>query len=642
MLNKIPDREEIRAMDRKQLNTFASDIRAFLLDRVSKKGGHLASNLGTVELTIALWRCFDFPEDRLIFDVGHQCYTWKLLTGRMEGFDHFREFGGMSGFPKTAESPYDTFNTGHSSTSLSAGLGLVRARDLKGENFKVVSVIGDGALTGGEAYEALNNASALKTNFIIILNDNEMSISRNVGGVTKLLTNARSSKGYNNLKSGVKKALSGSQGGQALIRTINDTKDSLKELMLPSGMIFENLGIKYLGPVDGHDVLGMEKIFRSAMRMNRAVVIHVLTEKGRGYEPAKKHPLLYHGVGPFDPETGIVPPKEQEPSYAGILGAFMAESGEKHPEICAVTAAMGENVGFHRFKKRFRNRFFDVGIAEQHAVTFASGLAKGGMHPYTAIYSSFLQRAYDQIVMDTALQKLPVVFLLDRAGLVGRDGETHHGIFDIPYMTSVPNMTVLAPKDGPEFRKMLQWSLTFSGPLSIRYPRGTAEEIDASAEDIVEGQAETPRFFLPGENTDVCGETRTDVAFLSAGTMYQTALSAAEALKGAGISSRVVNLRFLKPICREAVLSAAEHSSLVVTLEDGLLRGGIGEQAIALIAESADIPKRPRALSFGVKDCFVPQGTVSELKQYCGMDTETIVREVSAALASEPFREREC
>ena len=632
MLDNVPDREEIRKMDRKQLNTLSSDIRAFLIDRISRKGGHLASNLGTVELTLALWRCFDFPKDKLIFDVGHQCYTWKLLTGRMEGFDHFREFGGMSGFPKTAESVYDTFNTGHSSTSLSAGIGLVRARDLQGEDHKVVSVIGDGALTGGEAYEALNNASALRTNFIIVLNDNEMSISRNVGGVTRLLTNARSSKGYNNLKSGVKKVLSGSQGGQALIRTIDDTKDSLKELMLPSGMIFENMGIKYLGPVDGHDVLGMEKVFRSAMRMNRAVVIHILTEKGRGYEPAKKHPLLYHGVGPFDPAAGIVPPEKPEPAYADILGAFMAENGEKHPEICAVTAAMGENVGFHRFKKRFRNRFFDVGIAEQHAVTFAAGLAKGGMHPYAAIYSSFLQRAYDQIVMDTALMKLPVVFLLDRAGLVGRDGETHHGIFDIPYMTSVPNMTVLAPKDGAEFRKMLQWSLIFHGPLSIRYPRGAAENPCGEAEEIVYGKAETPAFFFPENGRTGSDDTRTDVAFLSAGTMYATAREAAEELKAQGFSSRVVNLRFLKPICREAVLSAARNASVVVTLEDGLLRGGIGEQAAALIAEEPDLEHRPRVLSFGVKDCFVPQGTVSELKHWCGMDTEAVVRGVSAAL----------
>ena len=636
MLTSVPDREELRQMDKKQLNELSSEIRAFLLDKVSKKGGHLASNLGTVELTLALFRCFDFPKDRLIFDVGHQCYTWKLLTGRMEGFDSFREFGGMSGFPKVNESPYDTFNTGHSSTSLSAGLGLVRARDLKGEDYKVISVIGDGAFTGGEAYEALNNASTLKTNFIIILNDNEMSISRNVGGVTKILTNARSSKGYNSLKTGVKKVLSGSQGGQALIRTIDDTKDSLKELMLPSGMIFENMGLKYLGPVDGHDVLGMEKIMKSAMRMNRAVVIHVLTQKGRGYEPARMHPLLYHGVGPFDPKTGIIPKPHEEATYADILGAFMAESGERHPEICAVTAAMGENVGFHRFKKRFRNRFFDVGIAEQHAVTFAAGLAKGGMHPYTAIYSSFLQRAYDQIIMDAALQNLPAVFLLDRAGLVGRDGETHHGLFDIPYMTSVPNMTVLAPKDGAEFRKMLDWSLDFTGPLSIRYPRGAADESGLEPEEVLFGKAEKPLFFGKVQ------EEKTDVSILSAGTMFRTACECAEALKAEGISVRLVNMRFLKPLDRDAILSAAEHSSLLATLEDGLLTGGFGEQAAALIAEELGGAKRPRVLTFGVRDTFVPQGTVSELKKWCGMDTETIVREITAALRQEKTEEKEC
>ena len=626
MLTRVPDREEIRQMDKRQLNALSEDIREFLLDRVSKKGGHLASNLGTVELTLALWRCFDFPKDRLIFDVGHQCYTWKLLTDRMEGFDHFREFGGMSGFPKTKESPYDTFNTGHSSTSLSAGLGLVRARDLKGEDYKVISVIGDGAFTGGEAYEALNNASTLKTNFIIILNDNEMSISRNVGGVTKLLTSARSSKSYNSLKTGVKKVLSGSQGGQALIRTIDDTKDSLKELMLPSGMIFENLGLKYLGPVDGHDVSGMEKIMKSAMRMKRAVVIHVLTQKGRGYEPARQHPLLYHGVGPFDLQTGIVPAPHEVPSYADILGAFMAESGEKHPEICAVTAAMGENVGFHRFKKRFRSRFFDVGIAEQHAVTFAAGLAKGGMHPYAAIYSSFLQRAYDQIIMDVALQKLPVVFLLDRAGLVGRDGETHHGLFDIPYMTSIPNMTVLAPRDGAEFRKMLEFSLGFDGPLSIRYPRGNAADAPAEPEEITFGKAEKPILFGTG-----CAENA-EVTILSAGTMFHTALKCAEELCTRGSSVSLVNMRFLKPLDREAVLNASKNSSLVVTLEDGLLTGGFGEQAAALIAEESPQNERARVISFGVRDAFVPQGTVSELMAYCGMDADTIVRETAAAL----------
>ncbi len=634
MLTNVPDREKIRQMDKKELNAFSQEIREFLLDKVSKKGGHLASNLGTVELTLALWRCFDFPKDKLIFDVGHQCYTWKLLTGRMEGFDRFREFGGMSGFPKTNESAYDTFNTGHSSTSLSAGLGLVRARDLRGEDYKVISVIGDGAFTGGEAYEALNNASALRTNFIIILNDNEMSISRNVGGVTKLLTNARSSKSYNSLKTGVKKVLSGSQGGQALIRTIDDTKDSLKELMLPSGMIFENMGLKYLGPVDGHDVLGMEKIMRSAMRMNRAVVIHVLTQKGRGYEPARMHPLLYHGVGPFDLETGIVPKPHEIPSYADILGAFMAESGEKHPEICAVTAAMGENVGFHRFKKRFRSRFFDVGIAEEHAVTFSTGLAKGGMHPYTAIYSSFLQRAYDQIIMDAALQKLPVVFLLDRAGLVGRDGETHHGLFDIAYMTSVPNMTVLAPKDGPEFLRMLQWSLSFDGPLSIRYPRGNAETFIGEPPEIETGKAEAPLYF------GSAGE-RTDVSILSAGTMYGTALSTAEKLEDLGVSVRLVNMRFLKPLDRGAVLKAAGNSSLVVTLEDGLLTGGFGEQAASLIAAEYFEHARPRVLSFGVRDTFVPQGTVSELMEWCGMDADSIVRGALAALRQEK-KEKEC
>ncbi len=406
--------------------------------------------------------------------------------------------------------------------------------------------------------------------------------------------------------------------------------------MLPSGMIFENMGLKYLGPVDGHDVLGMEKILRSAMQMKRAVVIHVLTQKGRGYEPARMHPLLYHGVGPFDPETGIIPKPHEVPTYADILGAFMAENGETHPEICAVTAAMGENVGFHRFKKRFRNRFFDVGIAEQHAVTFASGLAKGGMHPYTAIYSSFLQRAYDQIIMDAALQKLPVVFLLDRAGLVGRDGETHHGLFDIAYMTSIPNMTVLAPKDGEEFRKMLDWSLSFHGPLSIRYPRGSAEDTSREPEEVEIGKAEKPVLFGRGE------DERADVSFLSAGTKFRTCMEAAERLRAEGFSARVVNMRFLKPLDSDAVLREASRSSLVVTLEDGLLTGGFGEQAASLIARDANGSSRPRVLSFGVNDSFVPQGSVPELEKWCGMDTESIVSGVLRTLRQENTEEKEC
>ncbi|MBO7364388.1 MAG: 1-deoxy-D-xylulose-5-phosphate synthase, partial [Lachnospiraceae bacterium] len=475
MLERVPSAEDIRGMSEKEIAVLAGEIRDFIIQKTAVKGGHLSSNLGTVELTLALFRSFDLPKDKVIWDVGHQSYAYKLLSGRMEGFDHLRDLHGMSGFPKVRESAYDCFDTGHSSTSLSAGIGFVKARDLLKQDYKVVSIIGDGSMTGGEAFEALNNAAVLKSNFIIVLNDNEMSISRNVGGLRKYLTEIRSAKGYNQAKENVKKTLSGiPRIGAGLVDKLSSFKDGLKEVLMPSGMVFENLGITYLGPVDGHDVMEMEKLFLRAKEMDRCVLIHVMTTKGKGYGPAESNPERYHGVNPFDPATGRPVSRKKGLTYSDVFGKFLVNAAKTAPDICAITAAMTCNVGLYSFRKHFPERFFDVGIAEQHAVTFAAGLAMAGLHPYVAVFSSFLQRAYDQIVHDVCMQDLPVVFGVDRAGIVGRDGETHQGAFDLAYLSSVPNMAVAAPKDGAELEAMLRFSLTYRHPLAIRYPRGLA------------------------------------------------------------------------------------------------------------------------------------------------------------------------
>ena len=615
----LPDREEIRQMNKLELRAFAKDIRSFLVDKVSKKGGHLASNLGTVELSIALWRVFDFPKDKVIFDVGHQSYTYKLLSGRVEGFQSLREFGGMSGFPKTTESEYDCFDTGHSSTSLSAALGFALARDLKNEDYKVISVVGDGALTGGEAYEALNNAVNLKSGMIIILNDNQMSISRNVGGISRYLTSVRSSKGYNRMKAGVKNALSSSAYGEKVIRRLDNTKDSLKEIVLPTGMIFENLGLKYLGPVDGHDVLQMERVLRRAVSLNRPVVIHVLTKKGKGYGFAEEKPWLYHGVGAFDPSLGIQESKSKALSYSDVVSEFLLEQGADHPEICAVTAAMGDSVGFTGFKEKYPDRVFDVGIAEAHAMTFSAGLAAAGLHPYIALYSSFAQRAYDQVIHDVCMQKLPVTILLDRAGLVGKDGETHQGAFDLAFLSSIPNMTVWAPRNASEFRAMLRFSGDFKGPLAIRYPRGKADEGETTTiteENLL--KAET----IYGNGTSP------KVIFLSTGTCANLSVDTAKALGDMGISAEVLHMRSVKPLDEEAVKDAFHRASLIVTLEDGVVFGGFGERISALFAGDASEKTTKAVLNKGIPDRFVPQGNVPELLEMLGLTKEKLSAEI--------------
>ena len=617
MLEYVPDAQKIRQMKETELQALAGEIRTFLVDKVSEKGGHLASNLGAVELTLALYAVFDPEKDRLIFDVGHQAYTHKILSGRKDDFDTLRELNGLSGFPKSRESVYDAFDTGHSSTSISAGLGMAQARDLMHENYSVVSIIGDGSMTGGMAYEALNNASQLKSNFIIILNDNDMSISENVGGVRKYLTGIRAGKGYNRVKAEVRSSLSGiPKIGHNLVEHISNTKDSVKELLVPGGMFFENIGITYLGPVDGHNITEMKNILMRAKELDRCVLIHVRTQKGRGYKPAEEHPDVFHGIGPFDKETGE-PLGKKGKTYSQVFGSFLAEAAKTDETVCGITAAMSQNLGMQPFETEFPKRFFDVGIAEQHAVTFAAGLAKSGMHPYFAVFSSFLQRGYDQIVHDVCMQDLPVTFAVDRAGIVGHDGETHQGAFDLAYLMPIPNITVMAPKNARELQEMLEFSLKFTHPCAIRYPRGAAYEGLSMYQAPVEyGKAE---MLKPGS----------DVVLLALGSMVETAAEADAQLLSHGIHATVVNMRFAKPWDQELVKELMQTHPLIVTMEDGSIEGGFGSSVARFAAENG-FPCKVKCV--GIPECFVPQGSTKELKELLKMDaasiTDMIVKEV--------------
>ncbi len=618
MLENIPGRDELSSMSRKELETFAADIRSFIIEKVSEKGGHLSSNLGTVELTLALFSVFDFPKDKCIWDVGHQAYAYKLLSGRKDGFDTLRDFGGMSGFPKRTESEYDAFDTGHSSTSISAGLGMVAARDNQGEDYHVISVIGDGSLTGGMAFEALNNASRIRSNYIIILNDNEMSISQNVGGLRKYLTGIRAGRGYNRVKSDVKKGLTGiPRIGAAIVRVISDIKDSIKELLVPSGMLFENIGITYLGPVDGHNVTEMKRILKEAKELNRCVLIHVRTKKGKGYAPAEEKPDVFHGIDPFDIATGKVKKEKTAPTWSEVFGAFMAEEGQKNRKLAGITAAMSHNVGLSAFEKSCHDRFYDVGIAEQHAVTFAAGMAAAGMHPVTAVFSSFLQRSYDQIAHDVCMQDLPVTFAIDRAGLVGKDGETHQGVFDICYMSELPNMTVIAPKNAEELTEMLRFAVNEPHPVSVRYPRGEAYTgLSGFRSSIVKGRAEV-LYRASG------------IALLAFGSMNETAEEVRKNLKEQGIPVTFVNLRFAKPFDEALILELTKDHQLFVTMEDGAVSGGVGERIGSFLAENAP---GARVMNIGVPDRFIPQGTVAELHKMLNMDADSITERILSTL----------
>ena len=618
ILEKIKEANDVKQLSLSECEQLAQEIRDFLIRSLSETGGHLASNLGVVELTIALHRFLHFPEDKLVWDVGHQAYTHKILTGRKEQFATLRKTGGLSGFPKRKESDCDAFDTGHSSTSISAGLGLVQARDLKGENYQVVSVIGDGALTGGMAYEALNNAAELKKNFIIILNDNEMSITRNVGGMSSYLDHIRMAAPYTELKMGVTNALKKiPKVGDGMVDALHKTKSSIKQLVIP-GMLFENMGLTYLGPVDGHDMRQLGKVLQEAKRKQGPVLIHVLTEKGRGYEPAMRHPARFHGAAPYEVETGL-PKSNGNPSYTDIFSTVMRKFGDREPDVVAVSAAMVPGTGLKRFGNMFPERLFDVGIAEEHAVTFAAGLALGGLRPVVAIYSSFLQRAVDQILHDVCMQNLPVVFAVDRAGLVGSDGETHHGCFDLSYLSMMPNMTVMAPKNKWELSDMLKFAIRQKSPVAIRYPRGEAYTgLEDYRAPIEMGKAEIL-------------EKGKEIAILAVGNMVRTAVQVTENLRNCGYEPTLVNMRFVKPLDMDLLemmlqlFDGAKDHSLIVTMEENVKSGGFGEQVMTYYGSRLH---SPAVRIVAIEDKFVPHGSVEDLMHQQQMDSASVTERI--------------
>lgn len=612
MLEKIQQPNDIKKIPEEQLTEVAAEIREFLVETMSKLGGHLASNLGVVELTIALHRVFELPKDKIIWDVGHQSYTHKILTGRKDAFESLRQEGGLSGFPKRSESSCDVFDTGHSSTSISAGVGYVKARDLKKQDYSVISVIGDGALTGGMAYEALNNAAELKTNFIIVLNDNEMSISKNVGGISTYLSGIRTAASYTELKMGVTRALEKiPKIGPGMVDAVRKTKSSIKQIVIP-GMLFENMGITYLGPVDGHDIHQMVRVLQEAKRFEGPILVHVLTKKGQGYEPALRHPSRFHGAGPFEIETGL-PISRSNPTYTDIFSTVMRKMGDREPDVVAVTAAMPTGVGLKRFSNMFPDRCFDVGIAEEHAVTFAAGLALGGMIPVVAIYSSFLQRAYDQMMHDVCMQELHVVFAIDRAGLVGSDGETHHGVFDLSYLNSMPNMTVMAPKNLWELSDMMKFAVHFNGPIALRYPRGEAYTgLQEHRAPIRYGKAEV---LEQGEK----------IALLAVGNMVKTAVQVRTLLQEQGYQVTLVNMRFVKPFDMALVRELSGSHELLVTMEENVRNGGFGEQVASFVMEEG---LSARVQIIALPNRFVHQGSVSSQMKETGIDAESVAGKI--------------
>lgn len=612
ILEHIEGPWDVKKLNTEELKTLAAEIRQFLIEKISVTGGHLASNLGVVELTIALYLAFDLPKDKVIWDVGHQSYTHKILSGRREMFDELRQYGGMSGFPKRKESPYDSFDTGHSSTSISAGLGIAQGRDLLGENYAVISVIGDGALTGGMAYEALNNAAHLKKNFIIVLNDNNMSISENVGGMSKYLSGLRSGIRYNALKRHVSETLlKVPVVGAGLVEQISRTKDSIKQLVIP-GMLFENMGVTYLGPVDGHDIKAMVKTFREARRMEHAVLVHVLTKKGKGYAPAEKNPSRFHGIDPFDIATGKSLKEKVYPTYTDVFSKEICQLAETEKRLVAVTAAMPDGTGLKAFSKQYPDRFFDVGIAEQHAVTSAAGMAAAGLKPVVAVYSSFLQRGFDQVLHDVCIQNLPVVFALDRAGLVGSDGETHQGIFDLSYLSCIPNMSIMAPKNLWELRQELEFAIChYDGPIAIRYPRGQAYRGLKDFNQPVEyGKGE---LLYEGSR----------IALLAVGSMVSTAEHVREKLKDAGFNCTLANGRFIKPVDYDLADRLAADHELLVVLEENVLQGGYGLQVKAYVQERYP---QVKVLNIALPDAYVEHGNVSVLREGLGIDSDSVIR----------------
>ena len=616
LLDRINAVNDIKKIDPEDYPALAEEIRQFLIGHISKTGGHLGSNLGTVELTMALHLSFQLPEDKIIWDVGHQSYTHKLLTGRKDQFDNLRKFGGMSGFPKRKESNCDSFDTGHSSTSISAGLGLVKARDIQGQKNSVISVIGDGSLTGGMAYEALNNAAKLETNFIIVLNDNNMSISENVGGISKYLNNIRTANAYLDIKEGVYNTLKDIPRGDRIVEGIRKAKSGFKQLVVP-GMFFEDMGITYLGPVDGHNIPAMLRMFQEAKRVRNTVIVHVITQKGKGFEPAERHPARFHGAEPFDTETGIPLNPRTTANYTDIFSTVMCKLGARNEKVVAITAAMPDGTGLKRFRNMYPDRFFDVGIAEEHAVTFAAGLAVGGLKPVVAIYSSFLQRAYDQIIHDVCIQNLPVVFAVDRAGIVGSDGETHQGIFDLSYLSSIPNMHVMAPKNKWELSDMMKYALSLDAPVAVRYPRG-------------EAYAGLKEFRAPIESFHAEAiYLEKDVCLLAVGSMVKTAEEVRRLIREAGYGCSLINARFVKPIDEKAVDYAKKHHGITAAMEENVANGGYGER----VREYFDtLPGEGELLNFAIPDEYVEHGNVDLLKKEIGIDAESIAGAILARL----------
>lgn len=615
-LDKINHTGDIKKIPTEYLNALSSEIREFLIEKISVTGGHLGSNLGTVELTMALHLELNLPKDEIIWDVGHQSYTHKLLTGRKDDFDTLRQYGGMSGFPKRRESECDVFDTGHSSTSISAGLGLCKARDLTGEKKTIVSVIGDGSLTGGMAFEALNNAGKLNSNFIIILNDNKLSISENVGGIPKYLNSIRTSEGYLDLKDNVYYKIAGTPAGDSIVKNIRRAKNSIKSLMSP-GMLFEEMGVVYLGPINGHDIGQIRRAIKEAKRFKRAVMIHVVTEKGKGYAPAIRHPARFHGTGPFDIETGL-PKKSSAVSWTNVFSTIMTKLGDRNPQICAVTAAMPDGTGLKRFANAYPDRFFDVGIAEEHAVTFAAGLAAGGMIPVVAIYSSFLQRAYDQIIHDVCMQNLHVIFAIDRAGIVGNDGETHQGVFDLSYLSGIPGMTVCAPKNKWEFSDMMKFAASYGAPIAIRYPRGpVCEELEEFRADIVAGEAE----WIYREE---------EIALFAVGSMVSVADEVRRKLEEKGHKASLINARFVSPIDKETVREALRFHKLIVTLEENVRSGGFGEKILDIVNNEKLLYPGigTKCLIISLPDEFIEHGDCRILKEKAGIDADSVTEKI--------------
>lgn len=637
ILDVINQANDIKKVNASDYNKLSREIRKFLVNNISKTGGHLASNLGAVELTMALHLYLEFPQDKLVWDVGHQAYTHKLLTGRKNEFSSLRAFEGLSGFPKRNESNCDSFDTGHSSTSISAAMGLVKAREMTGKEHRVVAVIGDGALSGGMAFEALNNAARLTSNLTIILNDNNMSISENVGGMANYLGKLRTDDKYNNFKITIEKMLNHMPGlGAVIVDKLKKSKDSLKRLVIP-GMLFEDMGITYIGPIDGHNINELNTALVSASKLKKAVLIHVLTKKGKGYKPAEENPSLYHGVEAFDIVTGKNQVEKKKLSYTDIFSNTMIELGEKNKNTVAITAAMPSGTGLTKFMKKFPDRFFDVGIAEEHAVTFAAGLALGGMKPYVAIYSTFLQRAYDQILHDVCISKLSVVFAIDRGGLVGNDGETHQGMFDISYLSHIPNLTLVAPKNGSELKQMLHFTEDFHGPIAIRYPRGGAYEgLSTFHAPIVQGKSEAIYTSVPNvsirshsgslELNESKAFNEEAVVLLALGGMVESAVTVYEQLIAIGKEVTLINVRFVKPMDEELLHLLAISHGKWVTLEENVAAGGFGEKIAAFLMEHNY--RQVKLLNISLPNQFIEQGDVSILKEKLGLDDLSMVKKV--------------